>query len=98
MNNLDYLILIFYCLPVLILLDRDRLKLAFIFLIFLMLPVVVAYSFPGTKWLFELRWILWFIELFYLAHTINSPCSQTLITADMASNTPILSPSERLPG
>jgi hypothetical protein len=97
MNNLEYVISIIYCLPVLILLDQDRLKLALIFWIFLMFPIGVVYSFPENKWLFDSRWILWFIELFYIAHVIKSNCSLALITFDTASKTPMVSPSGRLP-
>lgn len=66
MSPVNYIILILLCLPVLIAIDLNRLKLALIFWTLLLVPFVIVTFLPQWRSLADLKWVIWLAQFYWL--------------------------------
>jgi hypothetical protein len=71
MSPFEYFLIILFCLPVFVALDKNMLKLALILSAILLLFVMLVALLPNLDWLFKFKWIVWFGELYFLRRVLK---------------------------
>jgi hypothetical protein len=72
MSAVEYLLVFFISLPVIIAIDLDRLMLAFSFFLLLQLPVIIVYLIPDISFIIDFKWLIFSAQLYYLKYKLKN--------------------------
>ena len=72
MSAVEYLLVFFVSLPVIIAIDLDRLMLAFSFFLLLQLPVIIVYLIPDLSFIIDFKWLIFSAQLYYLKYKLKN--------------------------
>lgn len=80
MSPIQYGLIIFFCIPVFIAIDQNRLYLALVFWTLLMLPLALTALLPELQLRSELKWVVWLVELYWLRKLTNQSTSKATLS------------------